>query len=163
MDIYYLKISPTSPVALRLFDGSSNSTISKIANMFIIFSTNNCMNLDFYITLLDSSYSLVLEYNWFAWHNPLIDWVNVLINFCPSLWENLASSCVTANTSLASLSFLNISLQSSDFIVSILAFETPMSNSEWPNITIIGAAVFLYTSKLLGFSNFKLCLHSSDI
>ena len=38
-----------------------------------------------------------------------------------------------------------------------------MSNSERPNITIIGAAAFLHTSKLLGSHNFKLCLHSSDI
>jgi len=38
-----------------------------------------------------------------------------------------------------------------------------MSNSEWLNITIIGAAAFLHTSKLLGSNNFKLCLHSLDI
>ena len=38
-----------------------------------------------------------------------------------------------------------------------------MSNSEQSNITIISAAAFLHASKLLGFSNFKLCLHSSDI
>jgi len=38
-----------------------------------------------------------------------------------------------------------------------------MSNSEQPNITIIGAAAFLHTLKLLGSSNFKLCLCSSDI
>jgi len=38
-----------------------------------------------------------------------------------------------------------------------------MSNSERPNIAIIGAAAFLYASKLLGFNNFKLCLCSLDI
>ena len=38
-----------------------------------------------------------------------------------------------------------------------------MSNSRQPNITIIGAAAFLCVSKLLGSSNFELCLHSSDI
>ena len=38
-----------------------------------------------------------------------------------------------------------------------------MSNSEQPNIAIIGAAAFLHTSKLPGSSNFKLCLHSLDI
>ena len=60
VDTHHLKTSATPPVALRLFNGSSNSTISKIANLPIIFSTGDCMNLDFYITLLDSSYSLVL-------------------------------------------------------------------------------------------------------
>ena len=41
--------------------------------------------------------------------------------------------------------------------------ETSVSNSRQSNITIIGAAAFLYALKLLGFHNFKLCLHSSDI
>ena len=38
-----------------------------------------------------------------------------------------------------------------------------MSNSEQSNITIIGAAAFLHTSKLPSFHNFKLCLGSLDI
>ena len=38
-----------------------------------------------------------------------------------------------------------------------------MSNSKQPNITIIGAAAFLHTSKLPGSNNFKLHLCSSNI
>jgi len=38
-----------------------------------------------------------------------------------------------------------------------------MSNSEQPNITIIGAAAFLHASKLPGSHNFELYLRSSDI
>ena len=38
-----------------------------------------------------------------------------------------------------------------------------MSNSGQPNITIIGIAAFLHTSKLPGSYNFELCLCSSDI
>jgi len=121
------------------------------------------MNLDFYVTPLDSSCSLVLGYNWLTRHNPLIDWVNGSINFCPSLQENLAPSRIAANTPLASPSFLDISLQSSDSAVSIPASETSVSNSERPNITIIGAAAFLHASKLPGSHNFKLCLRSLDI
>ena len=163
MDTHHLKTSATPPVALHLFDGSSNSTISEIANLPIIFSTDDCMNLDFYVTPLDSSCSLVLEYNWLARHNPLIDWVNGSINFHPSLQENLTPSHVAANTPLASPSFLDTPLQSSDSAVSIPASETSMSNSGQPNITIIGAAAFLYASKLPGSHNFKLCLRSLDI
>ena len=121
------------------------------------------MNLDFYITLLDSSYSLVLGYNWLAWHNPLIDWVNELINFCLSLQENLAPSCIAANTPLASPSFLDTPLQSLDSAVSIPASKTSVSISGRPNIAIIGAAAFLRASKLPGSHNFELCLRSSDI
>ena len=130
MNTYHLKTSATLPVALHLFDGSSNSTISEIANLPIIFAIDNCMNLDFYITLLDFSYSLVLEYNWLAQHNLLIDWVNGLINFHSSLQENLAPFHVAANTPLASLLFLDIPLQSLDSIVSIPVSETSVSNSE---------------------------------
>jgi len=48
-------------------------------------------------------------------------------------------------------------------MVSIPASETSMSNSERPNIAIIGAVAFLCASKLLDFHNFELCLHSLDI
>jgi len=48
-------------------------------------------------------------------------------------------------------------------MVFIPTSETTVSNSEQPNITIISTAAFLCTSKLLGSSNFKLCLCSSDI
>ena len=130
MDTYYLKISITSLVALHLFDSLSNSTISEIANLSIIFSTSDYINLDFYITLLDSFCSLILGYNWLTQHNPLIDWVNELINFHLSLQENLAPSHIMANTPLASLLFLDIPLQSSDSIVSIPTSKTSISNSE---------------------------------
>ena len=66
VDTHHLKISTTFLVALYLFNGSSNSTISEIANLSITFSTGDCMNLDFYVTLLDFSCSLVLGYNWLA-------------------------------------------------------------------------------------------------
>jgi len=163
VNTHHLKTSATPPVALHLFDGSSNNTISEIANLPIIFSTSDYMNLDFYVTPLDSSCSLVLGYNWLAQHNLLIDWVNKLINFHPSLQENLASSCVAANIPLASPFFLDTPLQSLDSTVSIPVSETSMSNSGRPNIAIIGAAAFLHTSKLLGSHNFELCLCFSDI
>ena len=63
VDTHHLKTFATPPVALHLFDGLLNSTISKIANLPIIFFTGDYINLDFYVTLLDFSCSLVLGYN----------------------------------------------------------------------------------------------------
>ena len=54
-------------------------------------------------------------------------------------------------------------MQLLDSVASIPASKTFMSISEWPNIDIIGTAAFLQGSKLLGASNFELCLHSLDI
>ena len=68
-----------------------------------------------------------------------------------------------ANILLVSPSASDISLQPSDLTVSIPASETSVSISKQPNITIIGTTAFLHVSKLLGFSNFELCLHSLDI
>ena len=68
-----------------------------------------------------------------------------------------------ANTPLVFLFFLDIPLQPLNSTVSIPVSETSVSNSEWPNIAIIGAAAFLCAPKLLDSSNFELCLHSSDI
>ena len=64
---------------------------------------------------------------------------------------------------MASLFFLNIPLQLLDSAVSIPTSKISVSNFEQPNITIIGAIVFLCTSKLPDSHNFKLCLHSLDI
>ena len=160
VNTHHLKISATPLVALHLFDGPSNSNISKIANLPIIFPIGDCINLDFYVTPLDYSYSLVLGYNWLAWHNPLIDWVNRLINFHLSLQENLTLSCVMANTSLASPLFLDISLQSLDSMVSIPAFKTSMSNSRQPNIAIIGDSCMHQNSWTPTISNFVFTLQT---
>jgi len=79
------------------------------------------------------------------------------------LQENLALSCIVANTLLASPFFLDTPLQSSDSVVSIPASETSVFNSGRSNIAIIGAAAFLHTLKLPGSHNFELCLCPSDI
>jgi len=64
IDIYTLETSAILLIAFHLFDSLSNNTISEIAILSVIFSTGDYMNLNFYVTLLNSSCSLVLGYHW---------------------------------------------------------------------------------------------------
>ena len=55
-----LPTTPTPPVELCLFDGTSNNIISEVVSLPVKFPSSECMTLDFYVTLLDSCCSLVL-------------------------------------------------------------------------------------------------------
>ena len=78
---YNLPTLSIPPVKLHLFNRLSNNFILKIILLSIYFPFSESIVQDFYITLLDSFYSLVLRYNWLIQHNPLINWVFGSISF----------------------------------------------------------------------------------
>ena len=78
-----LPTTPTLPVELCLFDGTSNNIISEVVLLPVKFPSGKCMTLDFYVTPLDSCYSLVLGHSWLTHYNLLIDWVSGSISFQP--------------------------------------------------------------------------------
>ena len=52
---YKLPTYPVDPIELKLFDGTSNSVITQSIALPVKFLSGECMNVNFYVTLLDLS------------------------------------------------------------------------------------------------------------
>src|SRR5260221_1142886 len=68
-------------IPLRMFDGSTMSTVNRTCRIPITFSTGESHALDLFVTKLDEEYLVVLGYDWLTQHNPSIDWVETKITF----------------------------------------------------------------------------------
>src|SRR5258708_1209685 len=68
-------------IPLRMFDGSTTSTVNRTCRIPITFSTGESHALDLFVTKLDEEYLVVLGYDWVSQHNPRIDWVETKITF----------------------------------------------------------------------------------
>src|SRR5260221_5490165 len=69
-------------ILLRMFDGSTTSTIDRTCCIPITFSTSESHTMELFVTKLDKEYLVVLGYDWLTQHNPSIDWVETKIMFC---------------------------------------------------------------------------------
>jgi len=113
------------------------------------------MTLDFYITPLDSSCSLVLGYPWLIRYNPLIDWVSGSISFQPPSVLQSPASVPSVET------LVNPPFSPAENPLQFTPSETLPSNSKQPHIAIISAPVLLWASRLSGSKTFSLQFHST--
>ena len=150
-----LSTTPTLPVELHLFDGTSNNIISKLVLLPVKFPSSECMTLDFYITLLDSCCSLVLGHSWLTCYNPLIDWVSGSISFrLPSLLQSPASIPPVETLVNSLFSLVENPLQ-------FTPSETSSSNFKQHYIAIISAPPLLWASQVSGLKIFALQIRST--
>jgi len=152
---HFLPTTPTPPVELRLFDGTSNNIISEVVLLPVKFPSGECITLDFYVTPLDSCCLLVLGHSWLTHYNPLIDWVSGSISFRPlSVLQNPASVPPVETLVNPPFSPVENPLQ---FIPS----ETLPSNSKRSHITIISVPALLWALRLSGSKTFSLQFRST--
>jgi len=150
-----LPTTPTPPVELCLFDGTLNNIISKVVSLPVKFLSGECMTLDFYVTPLDSCYSLVLGHSWLTHYNLLIDWVSGLISFRPPSVLQSPASVPPVET------LVNPLFSPAENPLQFTPSETPPSNPKRPHIAIISAPALLWASRLLGSKTFSLQFRST--
>ena len=105
------------------------------------------MTIDFYVTLLDPSCTVVLGYNWLTCYNLLIDWVLGHITFRPQLLDSLNLNLMST-ARVAQLPLQN----------PLVFVETLEPSDSTLSISLIGAAAFMHASKLLGSQCYRLNL-----
>ncbi|KIK96318.1 hypothetical protein PAXRUDRAFT_68838, partial [Paxillus rubicundulus Ve08.2h10] len=144
-----IKTYSIPPILLHLFNGTSNSYITRAIDLSVHFATSNITSATFYVTLLDSACSLVLGHNWLTCYNPLINWVFDSIMFC-----SIQQQVPTPPTS---------PLQSPESPLPVDPASASMpcfSNHKASHIALINAAAFALTCHLEGSMQFSLHLCS---
>ena len=143
---------PVPPLQLRLFDGTTNSTITQAIDLSVRFQTGDITLMTFYVAPLDGSCSLVLGHNWLTCYNPLIDWVLGSTSFCSS-GQNISAPPSS-------------SLQPPDLppLATPIPSDTPPSFSQRkaPSIMIISAPAFALARHLEGSIQFSLQIRPQE-
>src|SRR5258708_12305856 len=63
-------------IPLRMFNGSTTSTIDRMCHLPIMFSTGESHMMDLFITKLDEEYSVFLASNCLTQHNLTLHWTD---------------------------------------------------------------------------------------
>ena len=81
MEKHHLAAYTIPAIRLCLIDSTCNSVITQAIKLHIHFSSGKKQTVNFYLTPLDSSCTLMLGHHWLAHYNPSIDWVKGSIDF----------------------------------------------------------------------------------
>ena len=152
---HFLSTTPTPPVELCLFDGTSNNIISEVVSLPVKFPSGECMTLDLDVIPLDSCCLLVLGHSWLTCYNLLIDWVSGSISFRPPSVLQSPASVPPVET------LVNPPFSPVENPLQFTPSETLPSNPKRPHIAIISAPALLRASRLSGSKIFSLQFHST--
>ena len=158
---------PIPPILLRLFNGSSSSSISSAVDLSLAFTSGETTSEMFFVTSLDSSCMIVLGHCWLTHYNPLIDWATSSITF-----RTPAMGMPTLTSPSKSLELNSTPLPPPPDLLpqarpglASHPLETLPSDSlkapglPCPKISFLNAAAFQHTCKLEGSVQFALSLN----
>src|ERR1700733_11834265 len=148
------------PIRLRLFDGTSNHTLTQAIDIPLQNPPGHVPPFTFFVTPLDSSCSVVLGYNWLTRYNPLIDWVLSSITFPATskespISEPRPSMRATVSDEMEPQPFSDNS--DSDIPEDIPTPTTPKATPK-VDISLVNAVAYLRTCELPGTQQFTLNL-----
>ena len=163
-----LPTTSIAPVELRRFDSTSNAYISQSVTLPISFESGESMSVDFYVTQLDSTCTLVFGHNWLACHNLLIDWAlnSITFHLDPQECPTLPCTALLALSNLISDPSNIPSITPPDPMTDLSA--DPSINlatvlSKHLHISLINASAFMRASRLPGSLAFTLDHNTTSV